>query len=111
MVKVVEAPSTYEAAAKALARWHGEGQKPRVTIYLFPDPAQGVVRLLEVSDGFPETGEILPLTIGPTPELPFASTAITVTREEFRQVGTGRLRLPPDWDWDRKRRVWPDDRG
>ena len=48
-------PKTYESAVRVLAAAHAAGEVS-VEIFHLPDPQQRVVRLIEVSDAFPDGG-------------------------------------------------------
>jgi len=57
------------------------------------------IKLLEVNEDTIPTG-IVPLRFGPLPErgIPFSSTIIEVTPEEFEKIQSGELRLPEGWE-------------
>ena len=101
-------PRTYDEAVRLLAHWHGEGDEPPVTIYSCDDPGQRVVRLVEVSEGFPATGEMWPVVFGRSEEFPFKSAVVLVTPGEWAQIRSGRLALPDGWDAADMTRVWPE---
>jgi hypothetical protein len=66
-----EIPRTYEEAERLLARWQGEGGPADLLAFAFSDPADETVRLLYVSEEFPESGAIYAMTFGRSPEIPF----------------------------------------
>ena len=101
-------PTSYDEAVRTLAEWHGGVRGANVEIYSFPDPTESVVRLVEVSDEFPYSGQIWPVTFGPSPEFPFQSTVVLLTPEEWQQVLAATLSLPEDWQVARRQKVWPD---
>jgi len=57
-----------------------------------------VVRLLEVTDLVPETGEVYPIEFGPTREMPYRTVVAQVTPEEWAQIQAGDIELPVGWD-------------
>jgi hypothetical protein len=101
-------PRTYEAAVRTLADAHAAGD-PGMDIYAVPDPQQRVVRLIEVSDAFPEGGvdrpvppdgveRIVPVfPMGPARDFPFRSEVVQVTRAEWDQIRQQQLQLNRDW--------------
>jgi hypothetical protein len=102
---------TYDEAVHQLAEWHAEGAKPKVTVYAIPDPQQREVRLLEVSLAFPEAGQLIPVTIGPTPDFPYTSGTLCVAPVQLRSIKSGELLLPEGWDFRARRKVWPGGHG
>lgn len=97
----------YEQAVHTLARWHGEGESEPMAIFSFDDPEQHVVRLLEVSDAFPATGQAWAIGFGPSREFQFPSEVIIVTREEYQAIQQGSMPLPEKWAHLTSRQVWP----
>ena len=101
-------PGTYDAAVRTLADAHAAGD-PGMDIYSVNDPQQRVVRLIEVSDAFPEGGvdrpvppdgveRIVPVfPMGPARDFPFRSEVVQVTRAEWDQLREQHLRLNRDW--------------
>ncbi|HZK80556.1 MAG TPA: hypothetical protein VFC46_05795, partial [Humisphaera sp.] len=101
-------PKTYESAVRMLAAAHASGEVS-VEIYYLPDPQQRVVRLIEVSDAFPEGGVERPVPtggmervvpvfpLGPAKDFPFRSEVAQVTRTEWEQLRQGNLKLNRDW--------------
>jgi hypothetical protein len=102
-----EIPRTYEEAERLLARWQGEGGPADLLAFAFSDPADETVRLLYVSEEFPESGAIYAMTFGRSPEIPFRSSTASATPQEWEQVQAGELLLPQGWELARKRQVWP----
>ena len=110
-------PKTYESAVRALADAHASGEAS-VEIYYVPDPQQRVVRLIEVSDNFPDGGverpappggmeRVVPVfPLGPAKDFPFRSEVAQITRCEWEQLRQGNLKLNRDWgDLNRVKRV------
>ena len=107
MATVDDIPKTYAEAVRTLAWWHGEEAEKDLIIFAFPDPRGTVVRLVEVSNVFPETGQAIAFPMGRSQEFPFKSEVVLVTPEEWRQIEAGKLSLPRKWDLTSKRKVWP----
>ena len=110
-------PKSYESAVRVLAAAHAAGQGS-VEIYHVPDPQQHVVRLIEVSDAFPEGGvdrptqpggmeRVVPVfPLGPAKDFPFRSEIAQITRAEWQQLRQGSLKLNRNWgDLNRAQRV------
>ena len=103
-----ETLGTYLRAVKQLARWHAEGEDG-ITIYVLPDPDEREVRLVEVSDAFPRADNPRAITIGATPDFPYTSGTLCITRAQVDQVREGEMALPDGWQWDGHKQVWPID--
>ena len=101
-------PATYADAVAVLAEAHASGDE-QIVIYSVPDPAGRIVRLMEVSDAFPDAGVERPVTtggrewvvpvfpMGPSPDFPFRSEIAQVTHDEWRRLREGTLILTRDW--------------
>lgn len=101
-------PKTYECAVRLLAAAHAAGLD-QVEIYQLPDPEQHVVRLIEVSDAFPEGGverpappngteRVVPVfPMGPAKDFPFRSEIVQVTPTEWGELRQGHLKLNRNW--------------
>jgi hypothetical protein len=101
-------PKTYESAIEVLANAHSAGDDS-IEIYYLPDPQKSVVRLIEVSDGFPEGGvdrpaqpggmeRVVPVfPLGPAKDFPFRSEVAQVKHAEWDQLRGGKLKLNRDW--------------
>jgi hypothetical protein len=101
-------PKTYERAVCVLAAAHAAGDVS-VEIFHLPDPKQRVVRLIEVSDAFPDGGverptppsgmeRVVPVfPLGPAKDFPFRSEVAQITRAEWEQLRQGKLKLNRDW--------------
>lgn len=88
----------YPTAVRTLVNWHREGEQPPQKIILFPDPDGQEVRLLEVTELVPETGELYPITFGATKELPYRTVVMQVTPREWEAIRAGKMPLPEGWD-------------
>jgi hypothetical protein len=110
-------PKTYESAVRVLAAAHAVGDVS-VEIFHVSDPQQRVVRLIEVSDAFPEGGvdrpappggmeRVVPVfPLGPAKDFPFRSEIAQITRSEWEQLRQGKLKLNRDWgDLNQAQRV------
>jgi hypothetical protein len=99
-------PKTYDAAVRALAAAHGGAN---IAIYSMADPAQQVVRLIEVSADFPAAGVERPIPpdgkewivpvfpMGRARDFPFRSEIAQVTPAEWDKLRQGKLKLNRDW--------------
>ncbi len=101
-------PTTYQEAVRLLAHWHGDYAARDLVIFSFPDHDAVTVRLLEVSSELPDTGELVPVTFGRSPEFPFRSTVVLATPCQWKKIQAGELALPDGWDLAARQRVWPD---
>jgi hypothetical protein len=111
-------PKTYEQAVEVLAAAHAAGPD-QVEIYCVPDPQRRVIRLLEVSEAFPEGAVDRPVPLpqgmervvpvfpmGPAKDFPFRSEIVQVTPAEWDQLRQGKLKLNRDWgDLNQAQRV------
>ena len=113
-------PTRYEQAVRTLAGWHAAGD-PTMRAWVVPDDethdARREVRLIEVSDEFPEGGAVRPdrngvseavvpvFPLGPSAEFPFRSRVAQVTPHEWDELRSGRLRLTQNWDLSRAAEV------
>ena len=90
--------------ATSLASAHRKEDPNTTEVFLFPDPQLANVRLLEVSRSAPRSGDVLPFGFEPRPDLgvPFASTVILLSPDEWRDVLAGALSLPPGWDLSKR---------
>jgi hypothetical protein len=91
---------TYDGAVRLLAQWHRQGDQPPRKIVSFPDPEKKTVRLVEVTELVPATGELWPVTFGPTAEMPYVTVGTQVTPEEWERIRAGDIALPEGWDLD-----------
>lgn len=101
-------PKTYAHAVRTLAAAHAAGPD-RVDIYSLPDPQQQIVRLIEVSEAFPEGGverrtpsngfeRIVPVfPMGPARDFPFRSEIVQITPAEWDALRQGKLKLNREW--------------
>lgn len=95
----------YETAVKTLADWHRESDQPPQKVFSFPDPTGTTVRLIEVTDIVPDTGEVYPIAFGPTPEMPYRTIVAQVTSPEWDAILDGEIELPEGWDLGEREEV------
>lgn len=86
--------------AKELASAHRKTDPSTRVVKFFPSGHADQVRLLEVSESAPTTGEIMPFTFSADPRhgVDHASTVILLSPEEWKAVQDGKLSLPAEWD-------------
>ena len=106
-VESVEVPRSFAEAVRLLTKWQGESGPADLQLFWFPDPREGSVRLVGVSDEFPRAGTAWALPLGPSTEFPFGSEVITLTSPEWDQVERGHMTLPAGWELASKKQVWP----
>ena len=93
----MEANVSVEDVARDLAQAHRAEDPQTVEIYLAE--ADDEVRLLEVSESVADSGQVLPFRFGPQPSegIPFPSTVILLSLQEWKRVRAGELSLPDGW--------------
>ena len=108
MVDLDTIPETQDEATRVLAAAHALGLED-VRFFVPPDADPRVVRLIEVSDAFPEAGVMRPdargvdervVPVFPMREaidFPFRSEIAQVTTAEWDDLRNGRLRLNRPW--------------
>lgn len=99
-------PRKYEEAVDLLARWHANGHTD-LEVLSFPDPARKIVRLVEISDDFPATGDSTPIRMGASADFPFPSGVILLTKREWMEVQEGKMSMPNGWSMQDAKRIWP----
>ena len=113
-------PKSYDEAIRLLAAWHATDD-PDMRVWVIPDdepdPSRRQVRLVEVSNGFPESGATRPdghagtrnlipvFPLGKSAEFPYQSRVAQVTPAEWDRLRRGELRLTQPWDLNRAREV------
>lgn len=117
-------PESYDHAVRLLAAWHASID-PAMRVYKLPDDqpdeSRREVRLIEVSDEFPEGGamwtnadgvreQVIPIfRLGPLPDYPYRTGVAQVTAGEWDQLRDGTLRLTQPWDLSGAEKVRGDD--
>ena len=88
------------ANAKDLAQAHRRSDPETTVIKFFPAPRANEILLLEVSKSAPTTGEVLPFGFpsDPTNGVDYRSTVILLSPQEWQEVQSGKMALPPEWD-------------
>lgn len=111
-----DTPRTYDEAVRVLAEAHAAGDA-MIEFFVIPDGEEEVVRLVEVSDDFPEAGverpkspdgfeRVVPVfAMGRSRDFPFRSEVAQVTRSEWDQLRNGTLFLTRVWDLSQARKV------
>ncbi|MBI4580696.1 MAG: hypothetical protein HY718_13400 [Planctomycetes bacterium] len=129
MADLEHIPQTYEDACSVLARSHAEEVQFPIRVYCFPDPTRQEVRLVEISNSFPENvdstryaarmdpgpGEgpaqaklVVPVvTLRPSDDFPFRSSVALVTEAEWERILAGDLRIGGKWRTDDRYQIWP----
>lgn len=99
MADTYTVPKSHAEALDHLVRSHAEGDQYVQRILALPDRGDGVVRLLEVTESVPTTGEAFAVLLGPSRDFPFALHIIQVTPEEWLQIGAQQptIDLPEGW--------------
>jgi hypothetical protein len=116
-------PETYEEAVRLLAEAHVEGEEESIRVFLIPDEDEKIVRIIEVSDIFPEAAvqrpvpgvpddapeqleRIVPVfPMGPSRDYPYRSEVAMVTEQEWQQLHEHSLKLNRDWDLEQAQEV------
>ncbi|MGO8671914.1 MAG: hypothetical protein ACLQVD_11185 [Capsulimonadaceae bacterium] len=89
-------PSTYTEAVDLLAARQGDDDD--VAVYHMPDPAEKVVRLLEVSPWYKDEDVLGPVSMGASRDFPYASHVILVSEGDWQRVNCGEKPLPAGCD-------------
>ena len=89
----------YLDMVRQLVQWHFEDDQPPTDIYAFLDPEEKEIRLLEVTDLVPETGEVYPVAFGRTDDVPCRTVIVQVTPREFARIRNHdpEMELPDGW--------------
>ena len=103
-------PTTYEHAVEELAAAHADGAEDDLRIYLSPDPAQEVVRLVEVSASHPsEDPDAVTAPVFhfmPARDFGFHSAVVLLSEADWARMQADSLQLPAGWD-TALQQVWP----
>ncbi len=86
--------------ARELALAHREADPATSVVKFFHSEHSDPIRLLEVSDSAPTTGEIMPFTFAANRRCGVIhdSTVILLSPDDWAAVQAGKLSLPTDWD-------------
>ncbi len=112
MVAKYKAPKTYKEAVEHLVEDYVSSNNDigDLEIYVFPDPKKKIVRVIQVSDTFPQTDDVWPFTFRESPEYPFKSSIAIATKGEWKRILKGKLEFQADWNMKKLKRVWPHDK-
>jgi hypothetical protein len=97
------AEPTYLETARRLARAHRAADPATLHVLLDPDPAERVIRLVEVTASASTAVDPFPVGFAARPELgvPFASTVLLLSPEQWDSVRASQISLPAGCDADR----------
>ena len=99
-------PANYRDAIATLVEWQSNSAYDDLEIYVIDDPSQTQVRLLETSDGFPETGRVDAYPMGRSDEFPFQSAVALIHRDELPRIREGKIALPAGWNLSSMHLAW-----
>ncbi len=109
--KSLPVPKTYDDAVKLLVKCHAEAHDymKDLVIYHIPDPEEKVVKLFEISNGFPDTNDIWPVRFRKLDTFPFDTAVAIATPDEWRRIKAGKLEFQNanDWNLKTRKKVWP----
>jgi hypothetical protein len=85
--------------ALQLVQSHREVEPNLRRVVFYPDPQEREVRLLEVVEGSPSAGEVLPFRFAPdvAEGVLYPVVIVELSPSEFDQLERGGLRLPEGW--------------
>lgn len=83
-----------------LAQAHRHADPATLLIKFFQANGTEEIRLLEVSEAAPTTGEVLPFSFGADPArgVDYPSTVILLSPQEWQRIQSRELELPPGWN-------------
>jgi hypothetical protein len=86
-------------SALELVPAHRAAEPNLLRVVFYPDPQEREVRLVEVIDGSPNSGEALPCRFArdETGLVPYAVVVVELSPAEFEQLEEGKLTLPKGW--------------
>jgi hypothetical protein len=108
MADTYTVPRSHAEALDHLVRSHTDC--PYILrVLALPDQGDGAVRLLEVTEAVPTTGEAFAFHLGPSADFPFALEIIQVTPEEWEQINAQppAISLPDGWSLGELQQKWP----
>jgi hypothetical protein len=94
---MTETRKSLEDIAKMLADAHRKADPNTVGIWLAPDSDGREIRLVEVSQTAPYTGEALPIRFPPKGTILFPTVVVLLNRRELAEVDAGELPQPEGW--------------
>jgi hypothetical protein len=107
MAQVENIPKTYAQALQSLAESHGEAGADDLSIFAAEDAGDNIVRLIHVSEVFPDLGGVRVYRMGSSAEFPFRSAIALVRPDQWARIKSGTDVLPADWKIARAKQVWP----
>jgi hypothetical protein len=94
---MTENRKSLEEVARLLADSHRKANPNTVGVWLAPDSDGREIRLVEVSQTAPYTGEVLPVRFPPKGDIVFPTVVVLLNRRELAEVDAGELPLPDGW--------------
>lgn len=90
---------TIRESALELVRAHREAEPNLLRVVFYPDPQEREVRLLEVIDGSPPSGEALPCRFArdESGAVPYPVVVVELSPAEFELLEEGKIALPEGW--------------
>ena len=92
----------FDVAVRDLAGAHTRVVGNDLQVFVVPSPSEDEIWLLEVSDEFIPMGEVWPITFGKDTDVPFRTTIIQLTHDEWQKVQQHdpAMTLPAGWRID-----------
>jgi len=102
--------AAFDEAVRELAEAHRRVVGSDLRVYLVPSDKADEICLLEVSDEFIPMGEVWPITFGRDSDIPFRTTIIQLTGDEWKRVQDNdpAMELPAGWQIGHKQAVLDD---
>jgi hypothetical protein len=109
MAQVESIPGTYADAVRILADSYGASGADDLVIFALEDQHDNTIRLIQLSDAFPDLGGIRVYRFRCSAEFPFRSAVAPVRPEQWERIRSGGKdpELPADWSLTTARQVWP----
>lgn len=96
---MVRKQTNYLDTVTRLVKSHFKCDRQMEQVFLCSIEADGIIRLLEVSQSVPPLGEILPFDFDPAPNdgIPYPSSIILIAPEDMKAIKRGKMDLPVNW--------------
>lgn len=109
MAEVENIPGTHADAVRVLADSYGASGADDLMIFALEDYHDNTVRLIQVSDAFPDLGDIRVYRFGSSAEFPFRSAVALLRPEQWERIRSDdkNPELPANWSLTTARQVWP----
>jgi hypothetical protein len=109
MSQIDEIPKSYEDAVRLLGQWGGEAGADDLRIFAAEDVGDEMVRLIHVTDQFPDSVRVSVYTFGASEEFPFRSALALASPDQWEVMRArgGYPGLPSEWKITNARQVWP----